>query len=108
MSCLSADQVCEDFFPLHVFLLAGLALRVVPPSLSQTKACPADWAEGLRGLILVSSTWLSPSKASVPLHLMWVSVLQRKQIFGRAHRTNVFSLNLETTAWDGSSDKQPQ
>lgn len=79
-----------------------------PPSLSQKKACPADWAEGLRGLILVSSTWLSPSKASILLCLMWVSSLQRKQLFGWTHRTTPFSLYLETTAWDGSNDKQPQ
>lgn len=110
MSCLSAnlDQVSEDLFPLHVLLLAGLALRVVPSLPVLEKACPADWAEGLRGLILVASTWLSPSKANILLCLMWVSLLQRKQLFGRAHRTTTFSLYLKTTACDGSNDQQPQ
>lgn len=69
------------FFPSCVALgwFSTQGCPLAPPS--HTKACPADWAEGLRGLILVFSTWRSPSEASVLLCLMWAFSLQRKQLF---------------------------
>lgn len=85
--------------PLMCCSWLGWHPGLFPLSLAQTKACPADWAEGLRGLILVFSTWLPPSEACVLLCLMWAFSLQRKQLFGRTLRTTTFSsFYLETSA----------
>lgn len=89
----------RNFFPSCVALgwagTQGCSLSPCP----QTKASPADWAEGPRGLILVFSSWLSPSKACVLLCLMWAFSLQRKQLFGRTlWTTTLSSLYLETSA----------
>lgn len=58
----------RTFFPLVCCSWPGWHPGLFPPSLSQTKPGPADWDWSL---ILVFSTWLSPSKASFLLCLMW-------------------------------------